>query len=288
VAEYITAALLVTARRQGRALDGSTIAVVGVGNVGSRVVRKCRALGMKCLLNDPPKQRESGDACYIPLAEALQEADFVTLHVPLERGGPDPTWRMVDQRFFEMLPDGAVFLNTSRGAVVCETDLKSALASGKVSLAVLDVWENEPSIDPELVDRTFLATPHIAGYSFDGKVAATAMLYEAYAAFLGQTADLTLSSLLPPPPVPFVDLSRSQGGDEDLVRQAVLSVYDIERDDEALRRAMLVETRGQEFDLVRKNYPNRREFYNTVVTVSKDRVAAARKLAGLGFTVTAA
>jgi erythronate-4-phosphate dehydrogenase len=153
---------------------------------------------------------------------------------------------------------------------------------------VLDVWENEPSIDPELVDRTFLATPHIAGYSFDGKVAATAMLYEAYAAFLGQTADLTLSSLLPPPPVPFVDLSRSQGGDEDLVRQAVLSVYDIERDDEALRRAMLVETRGQEFDLVRKNYPNRREFYNTVVTVSKDRVAAARKLAGLGFTVTAA
>jgi len=288
VSEYIVAALLLASDRTAKPLEGCTIGVVGVGNVGSRGVPKAETLGMRCLLNDPPKQRETGDSKYLPLHTLLRESDFISLHVPLERRGPDATVDLAGTAFFQSLKRGSVFLNSSRGQVVEQAALQAALAEERVRLAVLDVWQNEPKIDPNMVRQSFLATPHIAGYSFDGKVAATGMLYEAVCSWLGQTPTVDWHGLLPPPPVPMIDLTGCRGSEEHILRAAVLRVYDILRDDRDLREAVEAEDeRGTRFDLLRKNYPVRREFQNTEVRIPPGCGSVEAKLHGLGFRVRA-
>jgi erythronate-4-phosphate dehydrogenase len=284
VAEYVVAALLRSAHARGQTLDGATLAVVGVGNVGSRVIGKARALGLEPVLVDPPRQREEPRASFVDLAEALPQADYVTLHVPLTKDGPDATAGMADAGFFARMKPGAVFFNTSRGGVHDETALAEALDSGRIAHAVLDVWKGEPAIDPETLRRAFIATPHIAGYSFDGKVAATVMLYQSLCRFLSRPEAIDLGPLLPPPSVPRVDLT-GPGTDEDLLRKAVSAVYDIEEDDRALRVASLADPSGAAFDRLRKEYPQRREFRHTTVVMTRDRVLLARQAAGLGFHV---
>lgn len=281
VAEYVTAALLVLAGRGGWALAGRRMGVIGVGNVGRRVVGKARALGMEPILNDPPLGRATGDARYRSLAEAL-EADVVTLHVPLTREGPDATYHMVNDGFLSQLRPGAVLINTSRGAVAETPALHRALDAGRLGAVVLDVWEHEPAIDASLVARADLATAHIAGYSFDGKVNGTVMLHEALCAFLERPVEWSPS--LPAPPVPRVEVTAE--GEEGL-RQAVLAVYDIERDDADLRRVadLPVEERGPYFDRLRRDYPHRREFGGTVVEAP---AGLGPILAGLGFRLAGA
>ncbi len=287
VSEYITAALLLLASRQGTVVEGSKIGVVGVGNVGSRVVKKAQALGMTCLLNDPPKKRETGDPKYLPLEAALSEADYVTVHVPLERGGSDPTWAMCNDHLFRKMKPRACFLNSSRGQVVDEKALLRALDSGKIEAAVLDVWQNEPDIDPVTVARAFLGTPHIAGYSYDGKVTATVMLYDALCAHLGKIPDVDLTGLLPPSRIPRLELSNAATGeDEDILRSLIPQIYDIRKDDADLRRAAGAgDQRGKEFDLLRKRYPQRREFFNTTLVIPPARSSLRAKAQGLGFKV---
>jgi erythronate-4-phosphate dehydrogenase len=285
VAEYITAALLVLAERHNIHLSGKSIGVIGVGNVGSGVVQKAQALGMKVVRNDPPLARKTGDAVYRPIEEAL-DCDFVTLHVPLAHEGCDATWHMADDSFFAAMHDDAFFINSSRGAVVDEKALKRALLSGCLKGCVLDVWENEPDIDIELLDMVDLGTPHIAGYSLDGKAAGTRMIYEAACEFLGEDCRADLRKLLPEPPVPEICLEGSENV-EDEVRRAVLSVYDIREDDARLRavydRPKL--ERGAYFDGLRKNYPVRREFYNTKVCSDELQPETVAVLSKIGFDV---
>ncbi len=291
VAEYIVAALLLSAHARQRPLEGSTIAIIGVGNVGTRVAEKARALGMRCLLNDPPRQRSSGDPAFVARHDAIPQAEYVTLHVPLERTGPDATVGMAGRAFFDGMRPDAVFLNTSRGAVVDEEALAGALDSGRVSHAVLDVWQREPDIDAEMVGRAFLATPHIAGYSFDGKVLATGMLFQALCRWLNRPVDGDLSDLLPPPSVPRIDLTQivaERREDEDLVRTVVSAVYDITEDDRALRGVVAGtdrDTIGVQFDLLRKTYRRRREFCHTTVVLPAERDTLVRTLTNLGFRV---
>jgi len=286
VSEYITAALLLLASRQGRVLEGAKIGVVGVGNVGSRVVKKAEALGMTCLLNDPPKKRETGDSKYQSLESVLSDADYVTVHVPLERSGPDPTWAMCNDGFFATMKPGACFLNSSRGQVVDEKALLRVLDSGKLEASVLDVWQNEPDIDPATVARVFLGTPHIAGYSYDGKVAATIMLYDALCTHLGTIPDIDLDGLLPPSPIPRLELIDVSESDEEILRSAIRRIYDIRKDDADLRRAAGAgDERGKEFDLLRKRYPQRREFLNTALVIPAARSSLRAKARGLGFKV---
>jgi erythronate-4-phosphate dehydrogenase len=208
------------------------------------------------------------------------------VHVPLVRTGPDATVNLAAAPFFGAMRAGAVFLNTSRGAVVDEAALAAALDAGRVSHAVLDVWQNEPAIDPALVRWAFIATAHIAGYSFDGKVAATQMICGALAAWLtdGATA-VDLSPLLPAPPVPIVDVTEHTGGDEDVLRTIVSRVYDIGEDDRALREAMASDAPAARFDLLRKTYWQRREFRHTTVVASAARASLIRRAAQLGFQV---
>jgi len=166
-AEYVIAGLLDIGQRFALDLEARSIGIVGVGNVGGRVAKKCEAMGMAVYLNDPPLKRQTGDAKYLPL-EKLFDCDFITFHTPLTFEGPDKTYHLADEKFFKSLKQRCVFINASRGGVVDSSALKSDIRSGRLRAVMLDVWENEPDIDIELLKIVDLGTPHIAGHSLDG------------------------------------------------------------------------------------------------------------------------
>jgi len=285
-AEYIIAALLELAWGHGLRLEGMSIGVIGVGNVGSRVVRKCEALGMRVLQNDPPLQRQTGDSKYVPL-DALYDCDFITLHTPLSHEGMDKTFHLAGDAFFSSLKQGAIFLNASRGAVTDTQALKAALRAGRLRAAVLDVWEGEPCIDTELLAVVDLGTPHIAGYSYDGKIAGTIMIYQAFCNYFGLPVKLDAGDFLPPPEVPRLEMHIGGATEEELLARAVEQVYSIRCDDRDLRQVVDQprENQGRFFDSLRTNYPIRREFHNTMVVLDPGRESLARKLKGIGFNV---
>lgn len=287
VSEYITAALLVLAGRLDKSLKGMTLGVVGVGNVGSRVVRKAEALGMTVLRNDPPLARQTGDPKYRPLSEVLSKADVVTVHVPLSKTGPDATYHLIDAGFLARLKPGAILLNSSRGSVHDSGALLDCARSGRLAGLVLDVFEGEPSISPEILSAASLGTPHIAGYSFDGKVAGTVMIYEAVCRHLGATPSWDPTPLLPAPEVPEIDLRGVEAArTQDVLAYCVKKVYDIEQDDADLRHLLALAPREQAawFDRLRKEYRRRREFQHTRVLHAPGCEAGAA-LGGLGFQV---
>ncbi|MCK5270110.1 MAG: 4-phosphoerythronate dehydrogenase, partial [Sedimentisphaerales bacterium] len=188
VAEYVITAILILAEKYGWELQGRTLGIIGVGNIGSNIEKKAPALGLKVLPNDPPLQRETGDKRFVSLARVLEEADIITCHVPLTRSGPDATWHLFDQEKLGRLRPDTLLINSSRGAVVDNKELKKQITKGNIGPVVLDVWENEPEIDMGLLDQVAIATPHIAGYSLDGKVNGTVMLYQKLCEFLGTEA----------------------------------------------------------------------------------------------------
>jgi erythronate-4-phosphate dehydrogenase len=287
VAEYIAAVMLQLAKRQGFRLAEKTIGVVGVGNVGSRVAGRAEALGMKVMLGDPPLARETHDAKYRALDEVLDGADIVTLHVPLEKGGADPTWHMVDEGFLAKMRPGAVLFNSSRGAVHDTRAVLAARRSGRLGALFLDVWENEPEVDVELVAAADVASPHICGYSADGKLAGVVIVHRAAAKFLGVKSEWDPSGQLPAPIVPEVTLTDCTEPAEDLARRLVLGTYDFADDDRRMREMIKLPAakRGKHFDALRRDYPCRREFHNTKITLTGECRRLSSTLAGLGFSV---
>ncbi|MHC4620963.1 MAG: 4-phosphoerythronate dehydrogenase, partial [Planctomycetota bacterium] len=287
VAEYIVAALLSVGQKKGIEIEGKSIGIVGVGNVGSRVEKKARALGMEVYLNDPPLQRQTGDPEYLPIEE-LYGCDFMSLHTPLTFEGIDRTFHLVDEKFFGVLKPGCVFLNTARGAVTDTGALKAAIQSGKLGGAVLDVWEDEPNIDAELVRMVNLGTPHIAGYSLDGKIAGMFMIYEAACKFFGLQAEYRMRDFLPEPRLKQIEVDPESDGEQQLLHEAVQQLYLIDLDNLHTKEipSMGPDERGQFFDSLRKNYRVRREFQNTEVMLKCASESLARKLAGIGFKVS--
>ena len=243
VGQYMTAALL----SLDMELEGKTLGVVGVGHVGTIVARYAEALGMKVLKNDPPRE-ESGEKGFVSLEELLDSSDMVTLHVPLEYTGKDPTFHMADEKFFSRMRKGAVFFNASRGEAVDSAALKNALKTQHLSKAVLDVWEDEPHIDLELMDMCFISTMHIAGYSTDGKANGTSASVRAVAKALGIKELETWSPASIPAPL------EAQETEFVSLKEAVLHTYSPLRDSENLRNA------PENFEELRGSYPLRREF----------------------------
>ncbi|HSV99841.1 MAG TPA: 4-phosphoerythronate dehydrogenase PdxB [Sedimentisphaerales bacterium] len=288
-AEYVIAGLLEIARRRKIALEGKSIGVIGVGNVGGRVARKCEGLGMRVVKNDPPLQRQTRDPQYVGL-EALYDCDFITIHTPLTREGIDKTFHLADRQFFARLKQGAVFVNASRGAVVETQALKDAIRAGRLGAVVLDVWEGEPDIDVELLGMVDLASPHIAGYSFDGKVAGMVMIYRSLCEHFGLTPKFDVKDFLPVPEIPRLEVETGDASDDGLLARIAERIYSISRDDRDTRQIadQPPESRGRYFDSLRKNYPVRREFQNTTVVLDKPRESLARKLRGIGFVVEGA
>jgi len=286
-AEYVVAALLEIGHRHKISLEGKSIGVIGVGNVGSRVAQKCRALGMEVLLNDPPLYRQTDDAKYLPIQE-LFDCDFITFHTPLTFEGIDKTFHLADEDFFNALKTGCVFVNASRGSVVDGAALKSAIQAGRLRAVALDVWENEPNIETELLEMVDIGTPHIAGYSLDGKIAGMIMIYKSACEFFGIEPEFDIEDFLPEPDVKTIELNPNPENQQDALLETVRKVYSIDRDDMRLRQVLHEPAgkKGKLFDNLRKNYPVRREFQNTEVIIECTGDSPAKKLSGIGFKVT--
>ena len=259
VAQYITSLLLNQAHRTGCSLRGMTLGVIGCGNVGSKVARNARALGMNVLVNDPPRAEKEGKTGFAELAEIKETADFITFHVPLNPDGKYATCHYADRNFFDTLGKKPFFINSSRGEVCDNLALKQAVRSGRLAGAALDVWENEPGIDTELLAMLDYATPHIAGYSADGKANGTAMSILALVKYFGLEGKFDRSVLQRPPlpektEIDLMPFSAAGESETELLYRAVTASYDIVSDDRRLRG----DPAG--FEKQRGDYPLRREF----------------------------
>jgi erythronate-4-phosphate dehydrogenase len=286
VAEYIVAALLTLAQRKGLVVQAKTIGVVGVGNVGSKVVRNAKALGMTVLQNDPPISRATVKTHFVPLDD-LMDADFITLHVPLTTTGMDPTYHLFDAKRIGTMKKGAILINTARGSVVDSTALGDALDRRHLGGSVLDVWEGEPAIDVELLKKIDIATSHIAGYSFDGKLAAVEMVYAAACQFFGQAPTWMPEKSLPKPLHERIVVSDTGDSLEETLSKIVKKCYDIECDDRSLRGITAAPVDGVRsyFTRLRAEYGVRREFYNTTIELPAALASMEVVLKALGFSV---
>lgn len=288
VSEYLIAALLVLGRRHDCDLEGKTIGVVGCGNVGSRVVSKCEALGMNVLRNDPPLCATSTDPDFYPLETVLAESDIITLHVPFVKDGPWPTVRLADYRFFEQLKPGAVFINAARGSV-CDYDaLLDAKKGGAVSRMVIDVWNPEPAFRTDVLEVADLASPHIAGHSYEGKLNGTVACYNELCNFFEIPKTWDVAASLPEPQVPTIEVDCNSRDDKDVLHEIIKQVYNIESDDTLIRKAATADeiARARNFDALRKHYRTRREFKNTTVELKSGSDSLRRKVKALGFKIS--
>ncbi len=287
-AEYVVSVLMVLSARQGFELAGRTVGIIGCGNVGSRVRLRLTALGMRCLVNDPPLEARGFEDDFVSLETALQ-ADIVTLHVPLEKAGEYPTFHLINAGRLQQLGPGAILINTARGAVADNRALDEVLGSRDDLAVVLDVWENEPAISASLLHKVALGTPHIAGYSIDGKLRGTEMIYNAVCEHFNLPGQWHAGDVIAAGPACL--LTRTQ--EEDvlaMLRAAVLSVYDVRDDDARLRETLALpeSERSAAFDALRKNYPVRREFSESTILLRQPDSEAGQLLETLGFRVAGA
>ena len=283
VAEYVLACLLNLSVKFDFSLKDKSIGIVGVGNVGSKVAAFAEALGMTVLLNDPPLKRKGDKSNFVELDEIFK-CDIVTLHTPLNLDGIDKTYHLFNNDNLNKLKDGAILINSSRGAVINNLDLLTAIEKKNLKV-VLDVWENEPDINIELVKYVLIATPHIAGYSYEGKVNGTKIIYESLCEYLGE--DKTIKFDLPIPKEPtliFNNSNKLETGLNDLIS----TIYSIQEDDNRMRKIieMEKEDRMKYFDLQRKNYPRRREFNNYTIESSNLSKSMQDVLKKLRFTLS--
>ncbi|BBG59318.1 MULTISPECIES: 4-phosphoerythronate dehydrogenase PdxB [Providencia] len=278
VVEYVFSSLLLLAERDNFDLRDKTVGIVGVGNVGGRLLKRLQAWGVKTLLCDPPRADRGDQDTFVSLDTVLEQADILTFHTPLNMDGIYSTFHLMDAQRLANLRDGTILVNASRGEVVDNQALLSILQQGKYLSVVLDVWEPEPNLDTELLAYVDIGTPHIAGYTLEGKARGTTQVYEAYCQFLGKTAHVSLASLLPKPDISEITfngkLTQSQ------LKRLIHLVYDVRRDDAALRAVAGI---SGEFDKLRKNYQERREWSS--LTVQCDDEQTAKLLNELGFSV---
>ena len=280
VKQYIAAVLCTLARRHGLRLDALTLGVVGVGNVGSKVAEAAALLGMRVLLCDPPRARAEGAEGFVDLDTLVAQSDIVTLHVPLLREGEDATWHLFDEaRLAAMRPD-QFLINSSRGPVVDGAALRAALQAKALRGAVLDVWEGEPEPDRALMALLDIATPHIAGYSADGKANGTRMSVRTVAAVLGLPLADWRPTDIPAPAQPLeFSLDASGKSRQEVLSEAILHTYDILADDRALR------AHPERFEQLRGDYPVRREPTAFTLRLQGGDPALADALAALGFHI---
>ena len=255
VQQYIGSLLVTMSRTLGFSFREKTIGVVGVGNVGSKVARLAVLLGFRVLLCDPPRARREGSGQFVSLDELISRSDIITLHVPLIRDGEDATFHMFDDSRLASMNKNQILINSSRGEVVDGAALKNALAQKSILAASLDVWENEPQIDPQLLSLLFTGTPHIAGYSVDGKATGTTMSVQALGKFFDLPCrDWEVTQV--PQSVQPSEFSIDTAGKtpQEVLADAILHTYDIRTDDAALRADVA------SFEKQRSHYPVRREF----------------------------
>ena len=277
VNQYISSALFSCSIRKRFTLKGRTIGIVGVGQVGSRVARTCELLGMKVLLNDPPRERVEGSSPFVSLQTIQEQADIISFHVPLNWDGIDRTYHMVDEHFLRSLQKNPLIINTCRGEVFESKAVYQASGAGTISGMIIDCWENEPGLDLDLLNRADYGTPHIAGYSKDGKANGTRVCVRAISKFFDLGIDEWAPPCIEPPGNPVIELDGNNQNDEWIMAQAILSTYDIESDDKALR------DKPHLFEQLRGDYPVRREFASYSIKTINVEPEILDKLKNTGF-----
>jgi erythronate-4-phosphate dehydrogenase len=283
VAEYLVAALLHLRTHRGLTLEGKTLGIVGFGHVGNQVAKVAPHLGLKVLLCDPPLEETGHPGPFVSLKELIARSDILTAHVPLTEDGPHPTLRLFNRALFETFDEPKVLVNTCRGEVIDEEGLFWALNQGKLSHLVLDVFPGEPDVNPILGRQADLITPHIAGYSVQGKLNGTGQILDAFCRHFGLEKKVVPNMPSPPHPVMVwpkgVDV---EAGLNFCVRQC----YDILRDDINLRRSLGDAEFPKIFDALRKNYAARYEFAGyRIVELPSSEINARKRLRGLGFVL---
>ncbi len=281
VAEYVLSALMTLSTQLRKPLSSMKLGVIGTGNVGSKVFHHAEILGMDCLLNDPPKKRLTGSDIYLSRDEVLANSDIVTIHVPLTLAGEDATVAMVNDEFLSKMKKGAVLINTSRGNIIDEKALKARRSS--LGGCILDVWQNEPAIDIETLELSTIGTPHIAGYSFDGKIRGALQIYHSACAYFFRRPVWNLPDEIHSEGAVEIDVRNSS---EPFI-DAVTKAYPIL--DEDMRKFEFLEKSSEEqpafFDSLRKNYRRRNEFSHYLVICSKNQSREALVLSELNFKV---
>lgn len=245
VAQYVHSCLLLLQKERGMKLQECTLGIIGVGNVGSAVWEKCKPLVGRVLLNDPPRAEREGNTKvqFSSLEQLMQECDILTIHTPLVVDGKYPSFHLADDAFLHSLPRRPVLINCGRGEVVDNAALEAALDDGRLRDAIIDTWEDEPAIRLTLLNKVYIGTPHVAGYSADGKANATRMSLQALARWMGKEG---MTFTVQPPQLP--QLPDASTGEE-----LALQLYDPRQDSERLKQA------PEKFEWLRGNYPLRRE-----------------------------
>lgn len=286
VAEYVVAALALAHRRGRCDLSKAPLAgVVGVGRVGRQVASALEALGLEVLRNDPPRAESEGSEGFVGLEELLSRCEIVCAHLPLTGSGAHATRGLLTWDHLHSLPRGALFLNAGRGPTTPSSGLRRLLVDRPDLSLVLDVWDPEPALPADLASSVLVATPHIAGYSFEGKVEGTRMIR----ARLGELEGLTSWSVPPLEPAP-LQAPGTVGTDSwAAFCDLVLAAYDLEGDDRRTRAILPLEdlARGEAFDRLRKEYPIRREFRHRPVIGWEGLPESVRSLASRSGFVAA-
>ncbi len=299
VADYVFYVLAHVTGLQERPLTGRSLGIIGHGNCGSRVAKRAAGFGIKVLACDPPLAERDPAFTSAAFEDAIA-ADFVTCHVPLTKKGetPYPTYHMIGQAELACMKPGACLINSSRGAVVDSAALAAALQEGVID-AVLDVYEGEPEPTPDLIGRTTLATPHIAGYAVEGKRRGAVVIYEALGRAFGiepqDTAPLLMRGFSPPTGEPVAFSARGETADaaDAAVRALLAQIHDITAVDAELKATLASPERGALFDAMRKNYERayaRHELSAYTVGFGESvgeepRAAVAQRLGGFGVRI---
>jgi len=281
VVEYVLSCLSVLTETKNIKLKAITVGIVGCGNVGGSLAERLKKLGIRTLCYDPLI-----DQAGMSTFEEILSCDIISLHTPLTSDGAYPTQQMFNASVLSRLSDNQVLINTGRGAVIDGSALKSKLQNEPSFTVILDVWENEPCIDPELAKLVTIGTPHIAGYSLDGKVAGTEMIYKALCRNLGLPLRHKAAQFMPEPPLSKLAFS-SQADVSGSMHTAIRACYDVRYDYCQLMTSLNAneEQRSLAFDQLRKSYRARREF-NTVKVLLKNADSTMHgTFRDLGFNV---
>lgn len=283
VAEYVITSLINAAIKNNFSLIGKTIGVVGVGNVGSKVVSFCEAIGMHVLKNDPPLFRQGKLTDNLSFNDIL-DADIISFHVPLTYEGNDKTYHLLNENKLKLLNNNTILINTSRGSVIDEKDLIEFVQKKNLTL-ILDVWEEEPEINKKLAEQVFIGTPHIAGYTLEGKVNGSLMVYETLADYLGVAKSVHIS-------LPLVSENKFDfdfSAPEDLALFKIIkNIYDVEEDHKKFLELKKLDKKeiGKYFDILRKDYPLRREFDSYSIKLKYPSLRIEKLLKDLRFNLS--
>ena len=287
VVDYVLSAVSVLVDKRDQTFQDLTVGIVGVGNVGLKLRQRLEAMSVKVLAVDPFKQ--ASEVGELSTLDEVLAADVISLHTPLTKDGNHPTHHLIDAERLKTMKPNACLINSCRGPVVDNEALKAHMKDHRDFEAVMDVWEKEPQLDLELMNRCMLSTPHIAGYSLDGKMRGTEQIYQACCETFGLPVRRKLAQFLPDPSIKKIAFGDSVPVHQAL-RTAIRAAYEI-RVDDGIMRSTLIHTDGNElkmkssFDQLRKNYPLRRDIPTIRIEVPSKRLDLKQALEAAGFSV---